>query len=288
MKSSLLEALLPSADLFLDDLPAPTTKDAQLLLHGPVIVEIAELAAFKKAENERMKAFITTRIDRLRPPYGRAIEHMPRRCVFAGTTNDQRYLTDQTGNRRYWPVRVRAASPTALALVRDQLWAEALVACRQGCKHYFDDAELEALAAGEQSQRLETDPWEEMLVPYVRHREAVMQALAKIEDAAPSERASAIADLHHLLPVFAPERSSPYVGTDVSEQARSMVRGHFPGHRHGPTQSALYESALKITEADRRTRATDRRIREIMTRHGYELSLSRDGDDVSKIWRRAT
>jgi predicted P-loop ATPase len=79
-------------------------------LRGMWIVELAELLAAKKArEVESIKAFLTSTDDVYRPPYGRRTEHRPRVCVFAGTTNSNHFLTDQTGNRRYLPITANKA-----------------------------------------------------------------------------------------------------------------------------------------------------------------------------------
>lgn len=77
-------------------------------LRGMWMVELAELLAAKKAkEVESIKAFLTSTVDTYRPPYGRRTEQRPRVCVFAGTTNNDRFLTDRTGNRRFLPIVTR-------------------------------------------------------------------------------------------------------------------------------------------------------------------------------------
>ena len=75
------------------------------MLPGAWIVEISELDGMKKAEVESIKRFLTTQSDRYRPAYGRYTVDVPRSCVFAGTTNENAYLRDPTGNRRFWPVK---------------------------------------------------------------------------------------------------------------------------------------------------------------------------------------
>lgn len=77
-------------------------------LRGMWMVELAELLATKKAkEVESIKAFLTSTVDTYRPPYGRRTEQRPRVCVFAGTTNNDHFLTDRTGNRRFLPIMTR-------------------------------------------------------------------------------------------------------------------------------------------------------------------------------------
>jgi len=136
----------------------PSSKDSALSLHGPWIVEWAELDGLSRREATAVKAFVDRGRDWLRPPYARCHVMLLRRSVLAGTTNDATYLTDPTGGRRYWPVRVTRCDVDGLARDRDQLWAEAVARYRAGEKWWLD-REMETLAAGEQSLREDTDPW---------------------------------------------------------------------------------------------------------------------------------
>ena len=68
-------------------------------------IEIAELASMSRAEIERVKAFITRKVDRFRPSYGRRVIEVPRQSIFIGSTNADTYLKDETGGRRFWPIR---------------------------------------------------------------------------------------------------------------------------------------------------------------------------------------
>jgi putative DNA primase/helicase len=79
-------------------------KEGQEQVQGLWVYEIAELANFGKAEIALIKAFITAKVDRYRPSYGRVVESYARQCVMFGTTNESTYLRDRTGNRRFWPV----------------------------------------------------------------------------------------------------------------------------------------------------------------------------------------
>ena len=123
-KSSGLRALV-GTQWFTDEMPMPGTKEAGLELHCRVLVEWGEMAAFKGAEAERVKAFITRRVDRFRQPYGRAAEDHPRTCSFAGTSNIEEFLDDTTGGRRYWPVICGAVDVEWIAVSRTLLWRQA-------------------------------------------------------------------------------------------------------------------------------------------------------------------
>jgi predicted P-loop ATPase len=92
--------------------------------------------------------------------------------VFAGTTNSDAYFGDETGNRRFWPVRVGTIDLDRLHRDRDQLWAEAVVSFKAG-EHWWLDRKVEAAAAEEQAERRIVDPWEERLLDWAAEREEV-------------------------------------------------------------------------------------------------------------------
>lgn len=120
---------------FTDEKVVLGDKDGKMIFARSWIVELGELAALKKGDVETHKQVLSQKIDTFRPPYGAAVQDFPRRCVFGGTINpadDGRYLTDVTGNRRYWIVSCEGAiDVSTLRLVRDQLWAEAVVRYRR-------------------------------------------------------------------------------------------------------------------------------------------------------------
>ncbi|AMN47195.1 hypothetical protein ACG33_08825 [Steroidobacter denitrificans] len=97
-KSSALRALAGD-EHFSDSLPGDlSSKDAADHIRGKWIIELPELAQFRKSEIETVKAFITRRVERFRPAFGRFEIEYPRQCVFAGTTNEDQYLIDDTGD----------------------------------------------------------------------------------------------------------------------------------------------------------------------------------------------
>ena len=107
-------------------------KDSKQLAASYWILELAELESFRRAEDNARKQFFAQRVDKFRPPYAKAPQEFPRRAVFVGTTNDHQYLTDRTGNRRYWPFATTGDfDRAALARDRDQLWAQAVAEYRQ-------------------------------------------------------------------------------------------------------------------------------------------------------------
>lgn len=164
-KSSALR-ILASEPWFGDALPDLGSKDANSYLQGVWLVEIAEMSATKRAEIEQVKAFITRQEDRFRPAYKRTEVTVARRCVFAGTTNRDDYLRDETGNRRFWPVAVGKIDLSRLRQDRDQLWAEAVELFDRG-EDWQLPSNLQADAIKAQEARQDEDPWHADVAAYV-------------------------------------------------------------------------------------------------------------------------
>ena len=143
------------------------SKDAYLALQGRVIVELAELDSLKRADADRAKTFFSSPVDVYRPPYARRNISVPRGCVFAGTVNHAQYLQDDTGNRRYWPVRCSRVDLEALGLDRSQLWAEAVWLYREGFRWWPDSPAEAMLCEVEQAPRGESDAWEDIVSRWV-------------------------------------------------------------------------------------------------------------------------
>ena len=143
-----------------------STKDAVLNIQGVWIGEMAELTAIRRAEQEHIKAFVSRRIDRYRPPYGRNTIDRPRHCSFIATTNEHEYLQDPTGGRRFWPVECSVIELAALERDRDQLWAEA-VARYKGAERWHLDAPESRRAAVEQDARQRLSPIDSVVLEYL-------------------------------------------------------------------------------------------------------------------------
>ena len=110
----------------------PSSKDFYLNLCGKMLVEIGEMDAFNKAEVTKVKQVITCQTDRYRNPYDKRSADHPRRCVFAGTTNRDDWNKDETGARRFWPIRCVEIRHDLIAENRDQFFAEAVARLRAG------------------------------------------------------------------------------------------------------------------------------------------------------------
>jgi predicted P-loop ATPase len=176
-KSSMVELLFGTENFSDQTILGLSAREQQEILGGVWGHEIAELSNLNKAGVEEVKAFASRKCDRARPAYGRVRSDKPRRCVLFATTNSDRYLRDDTGNRRFWPLRVGHIDLAAIKRDRDQLWGEAATVEAQGASIQLDSSLWEA-AAHEQEKRREIDPWEDLL------RDATPEAVADGEERA--------------------------------------------------------------------------------------------------------
>lgn len=104
-------------------------KDAPSILHGKLCVEVSEMESMYKHDTAILKTFVSTTVDRYRPPYAKEPIDAVRRCVFWGTSNDtgEGVFGDTTGSRRYMPVYINGEIDyEGLEKVVNQLWAEAV------------------------------------------------------------------------------------------------------------------------------------------------------------------
>jgi predicted P-loop ATPase len=161
-KSTALKVLASDA-WFTDELAEIGSKDAAQQMRGVWIIEMAELDAIGRAEVSRIKAFLTRTSDRYRPPYERYVVTVPRQCVFAGSVNPDTYLRDETGNRRFWPLRCGKIDLDGLRRDRDQLWAEAVARFNTGSPWWLEDRDLIISATAEQEARYEPDAWDALI-----------------------------------------------------------------------------------------------------------------------------
>lgn len=167
MKSTALR-ILTGAAWFTDELADVGSKDAAMQLAGAWIVEMAELDVLGRADVKRIRAFLTRQVDKFRPPYGHRVVEQPRQCVFAGTANDNQYLRDETGNRRFWPVACEGdVRIDLLAELRDQLWAEAYAKHERGDNWWLTDEEDIRAAGEEQAGRYDADVWQPIIETYL-------------------------------------------------------------------------------------------------------------------------
>ncbi len=169
-KSTALRILARRPEWFFDSEIDIGSKEGPQALRGKWIVEIGELAALSKHETTRIKAFVSRRVDSYRPAYARRAADFPRRWAGFGTTNASAYLQDETGNRRWWPVRTGRIDLGALEREADQLWAEAVVRYQQHEPWHVDSSEFATACTEQQEQRVVEDAWEALVVPWLARR----------------------------------------------------------------------------------------------------------------------
>lgn len=173
-KSTLIAKMF--MDWYTDSFSGIGSNQAYEQIQGVWGVEIAELAALKKAELETIKHFISKTEDRFRVAYGRKAETFVRQCVFIATHNPESlaggFLKDQTGNRRWWPVML-SVQPIAKTVFSDmtesevlQVWAEAVVKYRAGEKIYLTGV-LAEKAAEVASEHTEMDERAGLIAEYL-------------------------------------------------------------------------------------------------------------------------
>ncbi len=148
---------------------------------GAWVVELAEFIAIQKRDENMVKGMLSMSSDRVVLPYAKMASDHPRQCIFFGTINpgESGYLTDTTGNRRYWPVVATEADLDLIAKNRDQIWAEAYHAYTQGEIWWIDTVEESSLAQQAVKGREVYDSWQEILerklddLPHVTTSEAL-------------------------------------------------------------------------------------------------------------------
>lgn len=176
-KSSALAAIASALGehCFTDRLSKLDGKDAVIELQGNVIVEIAELDAFRGSQVSTIKAFLSRQTDKIRLPWDATITELPRACVFAGTVNPggAGWLHDATGARRFWPLAVGAIDIEGLRHVAGQLWAEAFQRFTDGEEWWITDEAVLAEAEKATEERYDEDPWAVYINEYVQGKNTV-------------------------------------------------------------------------------------------------------------------
>src|SRR6266702_1492716 len=249
LKSSALKALCPVEDWFSDDLPLDV--DAKQIIErtsGKWIIEASEMSGMRTSRIEQLKSMLSRSVDGpVRMAYGRIPIEKPRQFIIVGTTNSDKYLVDDTGNRRFWPVKVQKFNISDLISSRDQLWAEA--ADREARGESIRLKEEMYIDAGlEQDRKRLEDPWEERL---------------SIVTESPCKE-----------------------GCDFSISKGWICTNCYHGKNKKCelTYEELY--IITQVPVERRNSMTNRRIATVMQRLGFCNGVFRRGDDVIRGWKR--
>lgn len=113
----------------------PTRKDSLIDVLRVWIAELGELESTLKKERALLKAFITNTFDTIRMPYARKPSVFPRRTVFGASVNQSEFLSDETGNRRFWCIPVESINNNHVMDIQ-QVWAEVYELYKTGYKWY--------------------------------------------------------------------------------------------------------------------------------------------------------
>src|SRR5262249_51834888 len=165
-KSSVLKILAGEENFSDAEIIGLDKREQQESVQGVWIYEMAELDGLHKSDVTKVKLFASKTVDSARPAYGRSRVDRPRRGIFVATTNEDTYLRDTTGNRRFWPVKVGKIDLAAVEADRDQLWAEACQLEAQGEQLIIPET-LWPQAELEQQARMEPDPWEDAIMAHL-------------------------------------------------------------------------------------------------------------------------
>jgi predicted P-loop ATPase len=162
-KSTAFRILAGDDDFSDESILGKQSREVQEHLAEVWIHENADLAGMKKAESETVKAFASRISDNARPAYGHVLKKQKRHSIEVGTTNSSEYLPSQTGNRRFWPLKVlKTIDLNKLMHDRLQLWGEAATLEAEGASIVLDE-KLWGAAGEQQEARRVKDNWEEIV-----------------------------------------------------------------------------------------------------------------------------
>jgi predicted P-loop ATPase len=163
--------ILAGGIYFDDSLGAVSDKDERLKMHRAWFVEWSELETiFSRRDISATKAFLSSAVDMLRPPYHRDTQDFPRASIIVGSTNKDEFLSDETGNRRFWVIPVKKKIDVELlAQERDAIWAAAVLAYKSG-EQWWLTPEEDALLAQDNEGWQTTDAWETAILNYLDNK----------------------------------------------------------------------------------------------------------------------
>lgn len=151
-------------------------------LQGVWAVDLGELEALKTSVLA-VKNFVSLQRDRYKPPYGKHFIWRPRRMVFVGDTNEDEFLRDPTGARRFWPFECHGVDIDLLARNRDQLWAEAMRALNDGEQWWIDrGTRLDRLADEIQRASYKEDAWAGRIDAFLEEPETKRRGCVLVEE----------------------------------------------------------------------------------------------------------
>jgi len=166
---------------FTDSLNDSNEKDEKMKLKRYWMLEYSEFeTVYKRKEVSQLKAFLSSPVDSLRVPYGKAIQDFPRSSIFVGTTNKQEILNDETGSRRDWILPVQQTIPIkTVEAERDGVWAAAVAAYKAGEQWWLTPEEDELRAEANKSWQA-SDTWEASILNYLQLKNKSSTTVAEL------------------------------------------------------------------------------------------------------------
>lgn len=172
-KSKFGAVIAKQHEFFTDSVGDIRNKDGVIGMIGKWIVEFPELKSLQGASSEHTKAFISTQADNIRLPYGKRSKILPRRNIFIGSTNNDRFITDTGANRRMLPIYTPKSEEKgdvldykALEAEVDQLWAEAIFMYKAGHTSRMPQSIMEEMAQ-HRLQSTESGEYEAEIIAYM-------------------------------------------------------------------------------------------------------------------------
>lgn len=184
-KSAMMKALAIKDEWFSDSFVGNIKdKDTILNMQGKLVIESPELLLLERHSNNKLKAFLTQQVDTIRMFYDKKPSHLPRSFIIVATTNDDTFLEDETGARRFWPLQagddMSMKNVDAFKEVISLFYAEALYRYEQGEALFLEKKHIETEALGQQRERYKTDAWEEQIAEYLENNDLTKITSKKI------------------------------------------------------------------------------------------------------------
>ncbi|MDR5772094.1 MULTISPECIES: VapE domain-containing protein [unclassified Caballeronia] len=155
-KTRSVKAISPAVDFYTELNLADRDADASRVMRGRLVLELGELRGLHTRDSESIKAFISRTHENWVPKFKEFSTQFARRFLFFGTTNQEEFLADETGERRWLPIRVGRCDVAAIARDCLQLWAEARDVFELAG---IDWQDAEKLAADVHAEHKISDPW---------------------------------------------------------------------------------------------------------------------------------
>lgn len=179
-KSTLLKDIAIKDRWFTDNLGSIENKDVILRMRSKWVVENAEMTSFNRTDPQEVKAFLSRCVDRDRLPYDRLPRDLPRQCVIFGTTNKDRFLQSETGNRRMWPIEVIKINRAKVKQDLPHFYAEAIYRFKNHEELTLTNPEAIAIAKQIQDDRYNEDDWQEFILRFLDGNKADKTSILKI------------------------------------------------------------------------------------------------------------